>query len=224
MHSICTNFATRNQKNIKMRKLIIALLVCLPLAAAAQGNWEKPNQEKATPQKSTEYQYAKYLGNVVPVVNGEVVWEKTFVNSKNAEDNYNTMLSLLTAMTKEDIQLDKSNVSLVNKEEHKIIGHYEEWMTFTNTFINLDRTRFIYTLTADCEDNKVTVRILRINYWYDENRNGGERYRAEEWITDEWALNKKKTRLSRLSGKFRRKTVDRVEEIFNNIGMKLGAQ
>ena len=206
-----------------MRNLIIALLVCLPLAAAAQGNWEKPDQVKATPEKKTEYQYAKYLGNVVPVVNGEVVWEKTFVNNKSADDNYTIMLNLLTAMTKEQIQLERSNVSLVNKDEHKIICHFEEWLTFTSSFINLDRTRFIYTLTADCEDSKVLVRIMRVNYWYDENRNGGERYRAEEWITDEWALNKKKTRLAKLSGKFRRKTVDRVEEIFNNVGTALGA-
>jgi len=115
-------------------------------------------------------------------------------------------------------------VSLVNTEEHKIICHFEEWMTFTNNFINLDRTRFIYTLTADCEAGRVTVRIMRIKYWYEENRDGGERYSAEEWITDEWALNKKKTRLSRISGKFRRKTVDRVEEILGNIGNTLGAQ
>ena len=207
-----------------MRHLIIALLICLPMAAAAQGNWEKPDPVKAAPEKKTEYQYAKYLGNVVPVVNGEVIWEKSFVNNKSADDNYTIMLNLLTAMTKEEIQLERSNVTLVNKEEHKIICHFEEWLTFTSSFINLDRTRFIYTLTADCEDNKVLVRIMRINYWYDENRNGGDRYRAEEWITDEWALNKKKTRLAKLSGKFRRKTVDRIEEIFNNIGTTLGAQ
>lgn len=207
-----------------MRHLIIALLICLPMAAAAQGNWEKPDPVKAAPEKKTEYQYAKYLGNVVPVVNGEVIWEKSFVNNKSADDNYTIMLNLLTAMTKEEIQLKRSNVTLVNKEEHKIICHFEEWLTFTSSFINLDRTRFIYTLTADCEDNKVLVRIMRINYWYDENRNGGDRYRAEEWITDEWALNKKKTRLAKLSGKFRRKTVDRIEEIFNNIGTTLGAQ
>ncbi len=203
---------------------MIALLACLPLAAAAQGNWEKPDPAQAAPQKSTEYQYAKYLGNVVPVVNGEVVWEKTFRNDKSADENYASMLSMLTTMTKEEIQLEKSNVSLVNKEEHKIICHFEEWLTFTSTFINLDRTRFIYTLTADCEDHQVVVRIMRINYWYEENRDGGERYKAEEWITDEWALNKKKTRLAKISGKFRRKTVDRVEEIFSRIATTIGAQ
>ena len=37
-----------------------------------------------------------------------------------------------------------------------------------------------------------------------ENRDGGERYSAEEWITDDMALNKKKTKLAPICGKFRR--------------------
>ena len=40
-------------------------------------------------------------------------------------------------------------------------------------------------------------------------------YKAEEWITDKVAVNKKGTKLYPRSGKFRRMTVDRVEEIFN---------
>jgi len=40
-------------------------------------------------------------------------------------------------------------------------------------------------------------------------------YKAEEWITDQYGLNKKKTKLARVSGKFRRKTIDRVDYLFN---------
>ena len=77
---------------------------------------------------------------------------------------------------------------------------------------------------SECYDNKVKVTIFRISYWYDEERDGGERFKAEEWITDKYALNKKHTRLAKISGKFRRKTVDRVEQIYNNIGVILMAQ
>ena len=42
----------------------------------------------------------------------------------------------------------------------------------------------------------------------------GVNYRAEEWITDKEAVNKKGTKLYPKSGKFRRLTVDRVEAIF----------
>ena len=41
--------------------------------------------------------------------------------------------------------------------------------------------------------------------------------RAEEWITDKEGLNKSKTKLSKISGKFRRKTIDRKDEIFATI-------
>jgi len=40
-------------------------------------------------------------------------------------------------------------------------------------------------------------------------------YRAEEWINDRYGLNKKQTKLARVSGKFRRKTIDRKDYLFN---------
>ena len=209
-----------------MRATIITLLFCIPVALSAQSKWEKPQSsgETAVTKTTSEYQYAKYLGNVVPEVNGEVVWEKTFTNTADAASNYETMVKFLTAMTKEEDQLEKSQVAVVNKEEGKVVCHFEEWMTFTKKALSLDRTRVIYTLLAECSDHKVKVTIFRISYWYEEQRNGGEHFKAEEWITDKWGLNKKRTRLARISGKFRRKTVDRVEEIYNNIGQCLSAQ
>ena len=65
---------------------------------------------------------------------------------------------------------------------------------------------------------------LSINDWYEEQRNGGSRFKAEEWITDENALNKKRTKLAKISGKFRVKTVDRVQDIFDHIGSGILAQ
>ena len=58
--------------------------------------------------------------------------------------------------------------------------------------------------------------INQISYYYEEDLEGnnGRTYRAEEWINDENALNKAKTKLLWGTGKFRRKTVDRVETIF----------
>jgi colicin import membrane protein len=38
---------------------------------------------------------------------------------------------------------------------------------------------------------------------------------AEEWITDKEAVNKKNTKLLPISGKFRRKTIDRKDFLFN---------
>ena len=201
--------------------MIFAIALCLPLMAFGQDDWVVPTeaQNSKVKQGQTEkvYPYQKYLGPVVPEVNGEVVFEKSFTNNRSAEENYTIMLNFLTGMTTEDGQLDKSKVSLVNKKDHAVICHFEEWMVFKSTLLSLDRTRFIYTLVAESFDNKVNVKIFRISYWYNELQKGGEHFVAEEWITDKWALNKKKTRLARISGKFRYKTVDRIETIFANI-------
>ena len=210
-----------------MRQFIIAIMMLGTLPAIAQGTWERPEQnqqENKAKANVNTYQYSYYLGDVVPVVNGEVRWEKTFNNSKSADENYAAMLDLLTAMTKDEGQMKESMVSLVNKDERKIVCHFEEWMTFKNTFLALDRTRFIYTLMAECMNQQVKVTIFRLNYWYEEQRNGGSRFKAEEWITDENALNKKHTKLAKISGKFRVKTVDRIQDIFDHIGTGILAQ
>ena len=94
----------------------------------------------------------------------------------------------------------------------------KEWLVFTDKLLSLDRTKFNYTLIAYCKDNHLTVTMGRILYIYDEERvRGGYVYKAEEWINDENALNRKQTRLLPGSAKFRRKTIDRKDYIFNTI-------
>ena len=64
------------------------------------------------------------------------------------------------------------------------------------------------------KDGEATVSMTRIVYLYDEERDP-QTYYAEEWITDRYGLNKKMTKLARVSGKFRRKTIDRKDYLFN---------
>jgi hypothetical protein len=68
---------------------------------------------------------------------------------------------------------------------------------------------------VDIQDGEAKVDLTRIYYLYDEERLP-QTFQAEEWINDKYGLNKKKTKLSRVSGKFRRKTIDRKDFIFNN--------
>lgn len=205
-----------------MRTIIASILFCLPLMIAAQTDWEKPQTDNTpqTPVKSvnnTEYKYAKYLEGAVPMKDGEVVWDATFENGKSASENYDIMLKFLTNMTKEEEQTQESCVTLVSPNDKKIVAHYVEWLLFSNKLLSLDRTEMQYVVECDCYDKKVYVKIFRIRYHYEENRKGGERFQAETWITDKYALNKKKTKLAKYSGKFRRCTVDRMEEILQKI-------
>ena len=48
-------------------------------------------------------------------------------------------------------------------------------------------------------------------------------FTAEEWITDEEALSKDGKKLTRISGRFRRATIDRKDEIFRGAGLATGA-
>ena len=110
-------------------------------------------------------------------------------------------------------------MTLVNKSEHVVVANVKEWLVFTDKFLSLDRTKFYYTLIAYCSDNKLTVTMNRISYRYEDGRvkNGGYLYKAEEWISDEYAMNRKKTKLYRGSAKFRRKTIDRKDDLFSSI-------
>lgn len=209
-------------------KLFFILAVCLiPIMGWSQGVWESPVSvnEKADNDTSViknnveENPDAKYLAGAVSEVNGKVEWKLDIdVPGKNAQDIYNIMFNCLNKLTKEENQLEGSCVSLVNKQEHIIAASMKEWLVFTDKLLSLDRTKFNYTLIAYCKDNHLTVTLGRITYRYDEERvKGGHVYLAEEWINDENALNRKKTRLLPVSAKFRKKTIDRKDQIFDII-------
>ena len=197
-----------------MRQLIIALLIALPVAVAAQENeWEKQEQKAQTANPD-----AKYLAGAVPEVDGHVMFSTTVqVPGKTAEQIYERALQLMTELTKTSNQLEQSRIAYTNAETHQIVGSYQEWLVFKNKPLNLDRTRMLYQLVADCRDGEMDLKMMRIVYLYDEERNPTT-YKAEEWINDKYGLNKKQTKLARVSGKFRRKTIDRKDYLFENLG------
>ena len=110
-----------------------------------------------------------------------------------------------------------SRVALVNKDEHIIANIMDEWLVFSSSFISLDRTEFKYNLVAKITDNHLNLTLSRINYNYEEGRSTGFKEPAENVIVDKVALNKKKNNLAKIFGKFRRGTIDRKDQIFNDI-------
>ena len=188
---------------------------------AAQNKWEASNNEralKAMEVTAAPNPDAKYLEGAVPEVNGEVEWHLSVdVPGKSAEWIYNKLGQLFTDMTHAEGQMEQSRVALADEASHTLGVRFQEWMVFRNSTLSLDRTEANFTIIAKCEDGRADVKMGRINYVYEENRNGGQRYKAEEWITDKYGLNKSKSKLARLSGKFRRKTIDRKDYIFKEI-------
>ena len=199
-----------------MKRLLIAMLMGLPLAAAAQDNtWEK------AAVTTTANADQKYLEGAVPVVDGQVVFETTIkAPGKTGKQIYDIMLNQLQQLTQGPEQFEQSSVTLQNADQLQIVGNYQEWLVFKNKPLNLDRTRLFYHLFVDCRDGEATVKMTRIVYLYDEERDP-QTYYANEWITDRYGLNKKKTKLARVSGKFRRKTTDRKDDLFEKFTIAL---
>ena len=99
-------------------------------------------------------------------------------------------------------------------------------MIFKKKPFSLDRTRFRYQISAEMDGKEVKLKVSQISFYYNEDMAGenGVTYKAEEWISDKEAVNKSGTKLYPRSGKFRIKTIDRVEEIFNLITNALNAK
>lgn len=190
-----------------MKKLLIAMMLAMPMVIAAQDNtWE---------QVQINQQDQRYLVGAVPEVNGQVVFSTTInAPGKNAQQIYDILHKELLTMTQEPNQIEQSRLTLEDKDNHQVAASFQEWLVFKNKPLNLDRTRFLYQIICDCKDGKADIKLNRIVYIYDEERDMTT-YKAEEWINDKYGLNKKQTKLARVSGKFRRKTIDRVDYIFN---------
>jgi len=211
------------------KRLFIVLCAFLPLVAVAQNTWERPQQtvstdndqkKKALFEKNKQKTDPKYLAGAVPVVDGKVTFTlDADAPGKSAQQIYDAIYRVLDDMTKEEGQFKESQVALVDKQNHSIAARYKEWLVFQNTLLSLDRTVFNYTVFADCTDGHAHVTITRISYMYEMERgeDDGMMTVAEGWITDDNALNKKGTKLAKYSGKFRRKTIDRKDIIFDNI-------
>lgn len=185
-----------------MKQLILFVaLLCLPLFLTAG---------KKTKDDS------KYLLGAVPEVEGVVTFQKNFsVTDKSEQQIYNILLAYITdSIAGKSIQGPSTRI--ISKENGSIVARVEEYMTFHKVFLNLDRTRFRYLLSANVNGQKVGLTITQISYYYNEDQEGnnGVFYKAEEWITDKAAVNKKGTKLYPRSGKFRRFTIDRVHNIF----------
>ena len=186
-----------------MKKFIALFLICLPLMAVAQTD-------------------NKYLEGAVPVNNDKVEFSTELqVPAMTKQQIYDTMLDWANNKFQPK---DKFNARVLytNPQDGSIAVGGEEYMVFSSSALSLDRTRIYYLLSIVCDNGKCQIDMNRIRYWYNEARDGGEKYTAEEWITDEMALNKAKTKLAPICGKFRKKTIDLKDELFAEMRSALG--
>lgn len=197
-----------------------------PATTASQGSgWVIPTAtKKETPKPAAQVNGAKlkedpkYLeGAITFDEQGKIVFDTEIeAPGKSAAQLYDLVFDYMSGLT-HDKESKASRMALVNKDEHIIVNTMDEWLVFSNSFISLDRTECKYNLIAKITDGKVSLSINHINYIYEEGRQTGFKLPAEEVIIDKVALTKKKNDLARIFGKFRKKTIDRKDQIFNEI-------
>ena len=196
-----------------MKKLLIVIFMLMPMLATAQDNtWERIEQEPVEKENPD----AKYLvKGIVPEVDGKVCFETNIkAPGKSADEIYRILLQQMEKMVKEPNQIANSIVAVKDSVNHELGAVFHEWLVFKNAALSLDRTQMNFQLLVSCKEGEANVRMTRITYDYDTARKP-QHYSAEEWITDKYAVNKKGTKLYPISGKFRRKTIDRKDFIFN---------
>jgi hypothetical protein len=113
---------------------------------------------------------------------------------------------------------DRSRIVYSDKENGNMVGAAEEWLTFKSNALALDRAWMGYSVKAECADEICRVSIEKIRYTYQEK----EKYTAEEIISDSQALNKAKTKMIIGFKKWRMKTVDFADDMFDAVAKALG--
>ena len=143
----------------------------------------------------------------------------TQASGKSADEIYNIVFQYMSKLIKNEQNIN-SRIALVNrnnKNEQIIACIMDEWFVFNQSFISLDRSETKYQLVATISDNHLHLSMTRIVFNYEEGRSTGFKEPAENVITDKYALTKKKNDLAKIYGKFRRGTIDRKDQIFNNL-------
>lgn len=187
----------------KLTSLLVFFLFCLPVVMQAQE--DKNDSEN------------NYLIGAVPEKDGKVVFSQELNLPGISKDQvYDKMMSWMEKRLKKNN--NTSRVAYSDKEQGSIAGLGEEYLVFKSSALSLDRTLIRYQITATCLPEKCLMNVERISYVYQNN----EKYPAEQWITDKYALNKDKTKLVRGYSKFRTKTVDFANEILANAKTAMG--
>ena len=163
----------------------------------------------------------KYLAGAIQLnAEGKVEFVlDTQANGKSADEIYNIVFQYMSKLIKNEQNIN-SRIALVNrnnKNEQIIACIMDEWFVFNQSFISLDRSETKYQLVATISDNHLHLSMTRIVFNYEEGRSTGFKEPAENVITDKYALTKKKNDLSKIYGKFRRGTIDRKDQIFNDL-------
>lgn len=217
------------ENSVSATKLVPATKKQNTAGTSEGGGWVVPTITEEVEEKKVEKtaegvvlkEDPKYLAGAIQLnAEGKVEFVlDTQANGKSADEIYNIVFHYMSKLIKNEQNIN-SRIALVNrnnKNEQIIACIMDEWFVFNQSFISLDRSETKYQLVATISDNHLHLSMTRIVFNYEEGRSTGFKEPAENVITDKYALTKKKNHLAKIYGKFRRGTIDRKDQIFNDL-------
>lgn len=176
--------------------LYLAILTILPMAAFSQDN------------------YGKYLEGAVPLVDGKVVFNREVAaRTLTAEQIFNTLSQWGTLeYSGEDGQMI-SNDPAIKRITVRGIEQAQVRVGLFPSKIDIN-----YFLLIDCLDGGCNLSFVRFIYTNNPaSKDPNEQIKAEEYITDRYALNKAGTKLAGGTGDYRKRTIDLVDNVTGTI-------
>ena len=163
----------------------------------------------------------RYLAGAVPVKNNKVVFS-TEINVPHLSKN--EIYDQVLVWAENRFNGENSRIVYTDKNKGEIAVTGKEYIIFATTALSLDRAYMSFVTKFDCSDQKCLIQTTNIRYEYNVSyQKEPEKYTAEKWITDEWALTKG-NKLNRINGKFRKGTIDFVDDIAQSVTVALTPQ
>jgi len=159
----------------------------------------------------------RYLSGAVPEVDGKVVFSKKIQAPSLSKEQ---LYEILSDWSANYYNGEKNRVVYQKPEEGAIACVGNEYLVFSSSALSLDRSQINYLMRIVCQNQSCEIQMSGIRYEYNVSyQKEPEKYSAEEWITDRAAL--KNDKLLRVPGKFRTKTIDLVDKLFNQVTNKI---
>ena len=209
-----------------MKKFVFTMMLMVAPLCMVSAQSGLISTKKLYTKKADMSEYL--VPGVVPIVDGKVVFTKEIAAEGQSKDELFRVLSSFASLRFEANaqrgdwrepnffrNIDYAQVKEADKQAGRIVAQGAEEMIFSNRALAKDYTHAFYRFTAEASQGKIRVTVDNIAYVYVGSQET-ERIPAEDWITDKEAINKK-GKLSRISGKFRVKTIDLFNEIVDEI-------
>ena len=174
----------------------------------------------------------KYMAGAVPVRDDMVTFAQTYeVPGKSKAEIFTALADYVQkVLVESENSLPQARITVSDASEGLLVASLEETLYFKRKAFSTDGTRFFYQLICRVGEGRFDIEMRRIHYIYDITDTPSNEtvpdlsYRAEKWITDEAALSKDGTKMYRIPGKFRRFTIDRKDQIFQEAAKAAGAR